>query len=93
VCSVCVWHMVCVCVYMCVRVMCVCIRVMCVCVCACVCACVYVICVCVRVQGPSGEPTVDAMISAKGEMVEYQQGVLVYMCVCVWGGGVNMRND
>ena len=28
------------------------------------------------VQGPSGEPIVDAMISAKGEMMEYQQGVL-----------------
>ena len=28
------------------------------------------------VQGPSGEPTADAMISAEGEMMEYRRGVL-----------------
>ena len=28
------------------------------------------------VQGPSGEPTADALISAEGEMMEYRQGVL-----------------
>ena len=74
--------MICVCVR--VRVICVCMCDMCVCVCVCVCD-MYV---CVHVQGPSREPTADAMISAKGEMVEYQQGVLVYMYVCVWVGSI-----
>ena len=36
------------------------------------------------VQGPSGEPTVDVLIPAEGEMMEYRQGVLAERKVEDW---------
>lgn len=34
------------------------------------------------VQGPSGEPIANAMISSEGEMMEYRQGILAEGKVC-----------